>query len=110
VHKTTRQDTLPESGKTSAYKAHRDGVAARWADPAVHQTIAGDLALVTYYDQLLTALELSLTQAAQHHDAHTWYLLPTVPGMGTILSLVLLDDSHALARVPRLQDCASSGR
>jgi transposase len=33
-----------------------------------------------------------------------------VPGLGTILSLVLLYDMHEMARFPRVQDCASSCR
>jgi hypothetical protein len=36
--------------------------------------------------------------------------LPTVPGIGTILSLVLLYDIPPLAPFPRVQDCASSCR
>ena len=39
--------------------------------------------------------------------AHTLYLLQTVPGIGKILSLVLLDESHAMDRFPRVQDFAS---
>jgi len=33
-----------------------------------------------------------------------------VPGMGTILRLVLLDASHAMQRVPSVQDVVSSCR
>ena len=39
VHNTTRQSNLPAIGKKLAYKAHRDGVADRFADPAVHKSI-----------------------------------------------------------------------
>ena len=49
-----------------------------------------DLALIGYYDQLLRALELTRVKAAKQHDAQTLYLLQTVPGIGKILSLVLL--------------------
>jgi hypothetical protein len=38
-------------GKKRAYKANREGVAERFADPAVHKSIAGDLGLITYYDE-----------------------------------------------------------
>jgi transposase len=38
------------------------------------------------------------------------YLLPTVPGIGTILSLVRLYERHDLARFPSVQDFASYGR
>jgi transposase len=110
VQNTNSQYNLPEIGKKIAYKANRDGVAERFADPAVPKNIEVDLALVTYYDQLLTDLELSIIKAAKHHDAHTLYLVQTVPGIGKILSLVLLYEIHDIARFPRVQDFVSYGR
>jgi transposase len=103
VQTTNSQYNLPEIGKKIAYKANRDGVAERFADPAVQKNIEVDLALVTYYDQLLTDLELSIVTAAKHHDANTLYLLQTVPGIGKILSLVLLYNIHDIERFPRVQ-------
>ena len=47
VQQTNRQDNLPELGKKSAYKANRDGVAARFAEAAVQKSIEVDLALIT---------------------------------------------------------------
>jgi len=85
---------LPEIGTKIAYKANRDGVADRFADPAVPKSIEVDLALSTYYDQLLNDIALSIVKAAKPQDAHTLYLLQTVPGIGKILSLVRLYDSH----------------
>jgi transposase len=49
-------------------------------------------------------------QTAKQHEATTLYLLQTVPGMGTILRLVLLYAIHDLARFPSVQDVASYGR
>src|SRR6266545_3901470 len=107
VQNTNSQYNLPEIGKKIAYKANRDGVAERFADPAVQKTIEVDLALITYYDQLLGDLELSLVKAAKHQDANTLYLLQTVPGIGKILSLVLLYEIHRIDRFPSVQDFAS---
>jgi hypothetical protein len=53
VQNTKRPSNVPESGKTIAYKATRDGVAERCAAPAGQQPIAVDLALLTSYDPLL---------------------------------------------------------
>jgi transposase len=107
VQHTNSQYNLPEIGKKIAYKANRDGVAERFADPAVQKTIEVDLALITYYDQLLGDLELSIIKAAKHQDANTLYLLQTVPGIGKILSLVLLYEIHRIDRFPSVQDFAS---
>ena len=110
MHNTNSQYTLPAIGKKIAYKANRDGVAERFADPAVQKSIEVDRALITSYDDLLRDVERTIVKTAKHHDANTLSLLQTVPGIGKILSLVLLYAMHAIARFPRVQDCASSCR
>jgi len=107
VQNTNSQYNLPAIGKKIAYKANRDGVAERFADPAVQKSIEVDLALITYYDELLRDVELTIVNTAKHHDANTLYLLQTVPGIGKILSLVLLYEIHDIERFPRVQDFAS---
>src|SRR5919206_3362081 len=56
IQNTNSQYNLPEIGKKIAYKANRAGVAERFADPAVQQSIAVDLALMSHYDQMLNDL------------------------------------------------------
>src|SRR5215467_8869741 len=107
VQQTNSQYNLPEIGKKIAYKANRTGVAERFPDPAVQKSIEVDLALIDYYDQLLRDLELAIVTTAKQHDATTLYLLQTVPGIGKILSLVLLYEMHDIARFPRVQDFVS---
>lgn len=107
LQQTNSQYTLPESGKKIASKANRDGVAERFPDPAVQKSMEVDLALIGHDDQLLRDVELSIGRTAKHHDANTLYLLRTVPGLGDILSLVLLYAIHDIPRVPRVQDLVS---
>ena len=106
-HNTTSQYHWPELGQKSAYKATREGVAARFADPAGPKSMEGDWALITHYAQLLAALALAITKAANHHDATPLYLWQTVPGSGQILRLVLLSDIHDMARFPQGPECVS---
>ena len=110
VQNTNSQYNLPEIGKKITYKANRDGVAERFEDVAVQKTIEVDLALITYYDDLLKDLELYILKTAKQHDANTLYLLQTIPGIGKILSLVLLYEIHDIRRFPRVQDFASYAR
>jgi transposase len=107
VQKTTSQDNLPELRKQLAYKANREGVAARFPDPAVRKSVEVDLALIDYYDRLLSDIELTIVQTAKQHNAQTLYRLQSVPGIGKILSLVLLYEIHDLGRFPRGQDFVS---
>ena len=89
VPHTHRPSNLPAIGKKIASQATRAGGAARFAAPAVPKSSAGDLALLTYDAELLREGELPILQTARPHDAHTLYLLQTVPGIGTILRLVV---------------------
>jgi len=110
IQHTHSQYTLPEIGKKLAYKAHRDGVAERFPDPAVQKSLAVDLARISSDDRLRNDVELTMVNTAQHHDAHTFYRLQSVPGIGTLLRLVLLYEIHPIARFPRVQDAVSSCR
>jgi transposase len=107
---TPRQDHLPAMGKKIAYKANRDGVAERVAEPAVQKRLAGDLALRGHYDPRLRDRELASLKTAQPHAAHTPSRLRPVPGMGAILRLVLLAEIHAMQRFPRGQDLVAYWR
>ena len=107
VQNTNSQYNLPEIGKKIAYKANRNGVAERFDDPAVQKNIEVDLGLITYYDALLTDLELSIVKTAKHHDAHTFYRLRSIPGVGKILALVMLYEIHDIHRFPSVQDFVS---
>src|ERR687895_446380 len=107
VQNTNSQYNLPEIGKKIAYKANREGVAERFDDAAVQKNIEVDLALITYYDQLLTDLELHIVNTAKQHDANTFYRLRSVPGIGKILALVMLYEIHDIDRFPRVQDFVS---
>ena len=107
VQNTNSQYNLPEIGKKLAYKANREGVAERFPDPAVQQSIEVDLALLNSYDRLLTELELSLVNTAKAHNAQIFYRLRSIPGVGKILALVLLYEIHAIHRFPRVQEFVS---
>jgi transposase len=107
IQNTNSQYNLPAIGKKLAYKANRDGVVERFSDPAVQKSVEVDLALMGCYDQLLSDVELTIVQTAKQHDAHTLSRLQSVPGIGKILSLVLLYEIHDISRFPRVQDFVS---
>jgi transposase len=110
VQQTNSQSNPPESGRKSASKANRDGVAARFPEPAVRQSIAVGPAVIDDYDRWLTPLELDRVQTATAHAAQTFYRWRPSPGVGKILALVLRYESHEIRRFPRGQECVSSCR
>jgi transposase len=107
IQNTNSQYNLPEIGKKLAYKGNRDGVAERFLEPAVQKSIEVDLALIDHYDRLLSDVELTIVQTAKQHHAQALYQLQSVPGIGKILSLVLLYEIHDITRFPRVQDFVS---
>ena len=110
VQHTNSQYHLPGLGKTIASKAHRDGIAERLPDPAVQQSLAVDLARIGHADHLLNAVAFSIVHTAKQHDPPTLARRQSVPGIGKILRLVLLDAIPTIDRLPRVQDCVSSCR
>jgi transposase len=109
-HNTNSQYHLPHIGTKLAYKANREGVAARFPDPAVQHSIEVALAWLNSYDRLLTELERSLVNTAKAPNAQIFYRLRSIPGVGKILALVWLYEIHASHRFPRVQAFVSSGR
>lgn len=102
IQNTNSQYNLPEFEKKLSYKPNRTNLEQRFADPSVQKSIEVDLALLKTYDTLLNDLELYRTHHAQEHDANTFYLLRSIPGVGKILALVLLyENESALAPAHR---------
>ncbi len=110
IRNTTHQANLPEITAAIAYKSNREGLADAFVDPSVHKSIEIDLALVDHYDVLLRELELFLVRQVKQHDASTFQLLRSVPGIGKILALTILYEVQDIARFPRVQDFASYSR
>jgi transposase len=90
VHNPNSPYNLPAIGTNIADNANRDGGAARCAAPAVQQSIDVDRSLIGDDEALLREVERTLVKTAKQHDANTLSLLHTVPGIGKMLSLVLL--------------------
>ena len=107
VQNTNHQYNLPDIGKKISYRSNREGVAERFIDPSVRSNVAFDLKRIGFYDGLLNEIELEILRHAKQHDANTFHLLDSVPGIGKILALVLLYEIHDIRRFPRVQDFVS---
>ncbi len=107
IQNTNTQYNLPEFGKILARKRNREGVAEHFDDPSARKSMQVNLALIDFYDQLLNDLELFITQNAKKHDVNAYFRLRSIPGIGKILSLVILYEIHHINRFPRVQEFAS---
>jgi transposase len=89
---------------------NRRGLSERFDHACVQKTIAVDLALVDFYDPLLAELERDIEKTAHSHEPVSLALVRTMPGVGKILALVMLDEIEHSARFPRVQEFVSSSR
>jgi transposase len=95
--------------KMVKYAANRD-VLDRFEEGSVRLSVEADLQMVGHYDRLLKQLEANLLQQATRHDPQACSLLRTIPGIGKILSLVLLYEIHSIDRFPSVGDFLSYSR
>jgi len=107
IQNTNSQYNLPEFGKRVSKKHERDGIAAHFPDTEVQKAIELDCTLIDYYDELLPKLERHILACAKDHDPKSLSLLKSIPGIGMILSLIILYEIHDIARFPRVQDFMS---
>ena len=107
IQNTTSQYNLPPLGRKIAYKANRQGVAEHFAEAEVRKSVEVDLSLIDHYDKLLTDVELTIARTAKIHAPHNFHRLRTVPGIGKILALVILYETHDITRFPSVGDFIS---
>jgi transposase len=110
IQQTNAQYNLPKIGKTLKYKGNREGVAERFEEESIRKTVEVDLELIAYYDTIIRKVEGHILRSAKAHDALSLHLLRTIPGIGKILSLVILYEVQDISRFPRPQQFASYAR
>ena len=67
-------------------------------DPSVQKNAAADLAVIEALDVQIAELELYLARTAKVDDLQTFYRLRRIPGVGKVLALILLYETHAVQR------------
>lgn len=110
IQNTFHQYNLPAPGYAALQRKSRDNIPNRLSDPIVRKTIEADLKLCVCYDDLIRDLERTVERQARGHDAHTFHLLQTIPGIGRILGLTILYEIHTIERFPRVQNFSSYSR
>ncbi|HKB41278.1 MAG TPA: IS110 family transposase [Gemmataceae bacterium] len=90
----------PPLAKKLAYAANRAelDLPARFPDPSVKRNVEVDLALIDAYDGQVADLERYLTRTAKVDNAQAYARLRSIPGVGPVLGLVLLDEIHDIRR------------
>ena len=110
IQNTNSQCNFPAFDKRIAYRVNRVGAAERFVDPSVRTSMEADLELIDHLDQMTRKLETFILRQARVHDPQALHLIRTIPGVGKILSLIILYEIHDIDRFPTVQDFASYAR
>ena len=110
IQQTNAQYNLPPIGKSLKYPGNREGMADRFEDDSVRKTVESDLLIIEAFDARIRDIERHILTSAKAHDATTLHVLRTIPGIGKILSLVILYEMHDIRRFPTSQKFCSYSR
>jgi len=75
---------------------NREGLLERFDDPAVRMSVAANLDMIEAYDRVLEVLEQDIIGSAKEHDPTAYALLKSIPGVGKINALNLLNSSGSV--------------
>jgi transposase len=110
IQNTRSQYNLPEFNKCISRKRNRAGICEHFEDVSVRKSIELNLTLLKQYDLLLNDVELYLARHTKEHQPNDLFLLRTIPGVGKILSLVMLYEIQNISRFERVQNFSSYAR
>lgn len=110
IHNTLSQYNLPPVTKNLRYRKNREALRQTFSDPGVQRSIDLDIDRINFYDHQLSKLEAYLHQQGKQVDAQSLLILKSIPGVGMILSLVILYEIQTIERFPTVQDFASYAR
>ena len=107
---TNYQYNLPTITQKLDRRANRDALAERFGDSSVRKNVEADIHLLDSMEVEIKSLENYIIQHAKGYDPRTYYRLQTVPGIGTILALVILYEVEDITRFPSVQQFCSYAR
>ncbi|MBU2643822.1 IS110 family transposase [bacterium] len=110
VSNTISQYNLPRLNANLKNKYVRDQTKEMFADKSVQRAIDMDIGLIDYYGKELESVEKYVERTAKHHDYHSVMILQSIPGVGRILSMVILYEIHDINRFESVQKFASYAR
>lgn len=110
IPNTRSQYNLPDFWGRIAKPQHRAGIVERFAEPSVPKMIATDLAVREASDPIRAKMEHDSIRMADQHDPVAYALLNSIPGIGSILGLVILSAIGDISRFPPGQDVVSYSR
>ena len=110
IQNTRNQYNLPAFEKRIAARSNRTDLAEHFAEPMVRESIEADITVLDTLHQVLLKMEQTVLDQARHHDPVALQLIRTIPGVGKVLSLVILYEIQDVRRFPQVGNFISYAR
>ena len=108
---TNSQYNHPPLTAKLCYAGNRtDDIAERFTHPATQRSIGADLKLIDAFDEQIGDIERMVLKTAKSDNPVTLAFLRTIPGIGKILSLVMLYEIDKAERFPEAGNFLSYAR
>jgi transposase len=88
-------------------KQRRNQLLKLFDDKELQMMISLDLMFIEFLDPVIAQLERHIKQKAKHHNHLDYQLLRSIPGVGEILSLIILYETHNIKRFKTVQRYSS---
>ena len=98
IQNTNAQYNLPAFQKRINYGSNRAQLPEHFPEPMVSKSIQADIEVLDALHQVLLKVEKAVLDQARDHDPLALQLIGTVPGIGKILSLVILYEIQDISR------------
>jgi transposase len=110
IQNTRTQYNLPAFQVRIASRANRADLAEHFQEPMVRAAIQADIQVLDTLHQVLLNIERTVLDQCRHHDPVNLQLIRTVPGIGKVLSLLILYEIQDVSRFPKVANFISYAR
>ena len=110
IQNTNIQYNLPAIEKRIASPSNRTSLAEHFEEPMVRTSMEADIAMLDRLHEVLLKIERTVLAQAREADPVALQLLQSVPGVGKIISLVILYEIEDVDRFPKVGNFISYAR
>ena len=110
IQNTITQYNLPAFDKRIANRANRAALAEHFPEPMVRTRIEANITMLDQLHEVILKIERTVLRQARTADPVALHLLRTIPGVGKILSLVILLEIEDVSRFPQVGNFISYAR